>query len=79
LFSQEVQTAPEGEGEAKPDEVRQVQLGLVKLGYELGPIDGILGPRTRAAIRTYQQDHNLTVDGKISTGLMQSLASSSAR
>jgi hypothetical protein len=79
VVSQEIQAASEGEGEAKPDEVRQVQLGLVKLGYELRSIDGILGPRTRAAIRAYQQDHNLAVDGKVSTGLMQSLASSSAR
>jgi hypothetical protein len=79
VVSQEIPTASEGEGEAKPDEVRQVQLGLVKLGYKLRSIDGILGPRTRAAIRAYQQDHNLAVDGKVSTGLMQSLASFSDR
>jgi peptidoglycan hydrolase-like protein with peptidoglycan-binding domain len=28
-----------------------VQQALVIAGYDLGPIDGVMGPRTRAAIR----------------------------
>jgi peptidoglycan hydrolase-like protein with peptidoglycan-binding domain len=34
---------------------RQVQEALHRLGYYKGPVDGILGPRTRAAIRRFQQ------------------------
>jgi peptidoglycan hydrolase-like protein with peptidoglycan-binding domain len=28
-----------------------------------GPIDGIFGPKTDAAVRAYQADHSVTVDG----------------
>ncbi len=42
--------------------VAGTQSGLRDLGYDPGPVDGILGPRTRAAIRAYQKDHRLAVD-----------------
>ncbi len=42
--------------------VAGTQSGLKELGYDPGPVDGILGPRTRAAIRAYQKDHRLPVD-----------------
>jgi len=35
---------------------RQVQATLQRLGYDPGPVDAIFGPRTRAAIRRFQQD-----------------------
>ena len=35
---------------------RQVQETLHRLGYYQGPVDGIFGPLTRAAIRRFQQD-----------------------
>lgn len=34
---------------------RQVQEALRRLGYYQGPVDGIFGPQTRAAIRRFQQ------------------------
>ncbi len=42
--------------------VAGTQSGLKDLGYDPGPVDGILGPRTRAAIRAFQKDHRLPVD-----------------
>lgn len=33
-----------------------LQRGLAALGYDVGPIDGIIGPRTRAAIQKWQAD-----------------------
>ena len=42
--------------------VAGTQSGLRDMGYDPGPVDGILGPRTRAAIRAYQKDHRLPVD-----------------
>ncbi len=42
--------------------VAGTQSGLKRMGYDPGRIDGILGPRTRAAIRAYQKDHGLAVD-----------------
>ncbi|MES2571510.1 MAG: peptidoglycan-binding protein [Verrucomicrobiota bacterium] len=37
--------------------VTQIQRQLAAEGYYRGPIDGILGPMTRAALYAYQQDH----------------------
>src|SRR2546428_6181879 len=36
-----------------PSHVREVQQALVAAGYDPGPIDGIMGPRTKAALRKY--------------------------
>jgi hypothetical protein len=59
---------------AKPDrEVAGVQADLWDLGYDPGPVDGLLGARTRAAIRAYQRDAGLPVDGKVSVGLIDRL------
>jgi len=33
--------------------VREVQLVLLAAGYDPGPIDGIMGPRTKSALRQY--------------------------
>lgn len=45
-----------------PD-VREMQAKLVQLGYVLGPLDGKFGPKTESAVRKFQQDHGLKVDG----------------
>ena len=47
------------------DDVRETQQTLRDKGYYAGPIDGILGSRTRAAIRQYQKDENLPVTGRL--------------
>lgn len=44
------------------EDVRQVQEALVKLGYKVD-VDGIFGPATAKAVKQFQQDKNLTVDG----------------
>jgi len=49
--------------------VAQVQEGLAKLGYSPGPVDGIYGPKTRQAVRRYQQDNGLPVDGQVTQSL----------
>ena len=51
--------------------VRRVQSGLVRLGYDPGPVDGNIGPKTRTAIQDYQRDHDLLVDGRASEQLAQ--------
>ncbi len=43
--------------------VREVQDELARRGYDVGPVDGRLGPRTKAAIREYERDAGLPVDG----------------
>lgn len=53
--------------------VADVQQMLNALGYDAGPVDGIMGPRTAGAIREFQADANLPVDGRISRELSSSL------
>lgn len=53
-----------GEVKSRPN-VKQIQMALQNAGYSPGPIDGRMGKQTRAAIRQFQSDHNLTVDGKV--------------
>lgn len=43
--------------------VRNIQQGLTDLGYNTGPIDGISGPRTKAAIEAFQRDNGFIVGG----------------
>jgi hypothetical protein len=40
-----------------------VQKALQTLGYDPGKIDGVMGPKTQAAIKKFQQANNLAVDG----------------
>ena len=42
-----------------------IQEALVAAGYDPGPVDGIDGPLTRAAIAAFQADHGLEVDGMV--------------
>lgn len=50
--------------------VAEIQKGLRALDYDPGPVDGINGQRTQSAIRQYQQDHGLIVDGQATPALM---------
>src|SRR5882762_10341329 len=47
------------------DEVRQAQTALKEKGQDPGPIDGIHGPRTSAALRSYQKAENIKVTGRL--------------
>ncbi len=49
---------------------RAVQQGLIALGYDPGPIDGAVGPLTRAAVRAFQTDRRLAPTGEISKPLL---------
>ncbi|MBO5726393.1 MAG: spore cortex-lytic enzyme, partial [Clostridia bacterium] len=49
--------------ESRGEEVREIQTRLAALGYYGGTIDGIYGTQTKNAVKRFQQDRNLTVDG----------------
>lgn len=49
--------------------VISIQSHLNELGYDAGPVDGRMGPRTRDAVRAYQRDHGLLVDGRVTPEL----------
>lgn len=44
-------------------DMRQIQQWLHTLGYDVGPIDGVNGPKTRNAVIDFQIDHDLLADG----------------
>jgi DNA invertase Pin-like site-specific DNA recombinase len=46
--------------------VREVQRRLRQLGYRPGPVDGLFGPRTRAATRWFQFKHGFEPTGRVS-------------
>src|SRR5262249_7597031 len=58
-----------------PTTVREIQAELQRGGYDTGPVDGRLGPRTRAAIREYEQQNGLRVDGSPSRSLLDHMRS----
>ena len=45
--------------------VQQLQLALKKHGFDPGPADGDFGPRTEAAVRSFQLAHGLSTDGVV--------------
>jgi hypothetical protein len=51
--------------EAGSKAVRQLQLRLRRLGDRPGPIDGLFGPRTEAAVERFQRSHGLAIDGVV--------------
>lgn len=55
------------------DDAWYAQLLLQRVGYDLGIVDGVVGAKTRKAIRDYQQSRGLPVTGEITSELMDKL------
>ena len=58
-----------------PATVREVQAELQRRGYDVGPVDGRLGPRTKTAIREYEQRNGMPADGSPSPSLRDHMQS----
>jgi len=79
LYQQPTLTKAAEPSAADPQLVRKVQFYLAEWGYNPDPADGVLGERTRQAIRAFQRDQGLKVDGRISAELAARLTDSSRR
>ncbi len=53
--------------------IETVQRKLVENGYEPGPVDGVQGQMTMAAIMAYQHDHDLPITGVASSALLKNM------
>jgi hypothetical protein len=51
--------------------VEMVQRHLRDLGFDPGPVDGLIGPRTREAIRRFERDQGERATGTISFSLLE--------
>jgi Putative peptidoglycan binding domain len=56
-----------------PGTVQNIQAGLQRLGYDPGPADGRFGPQTEAAIRRFEQDNGLPIDGQPTEAVWQQI------
>jgi hypothetical protein len=66
--SRSVELLAPGHGYGSPQgsqPVRDVQRLLLRLGDRPGPVDGLYGPLTTAAVRRFQEAHGLMVDGVV--------------
>lgn len=72
-------TAPAYTPTNQPYSLRNVQAALYNLGYAVGTPDGVIGPKSRAAIRAYQVDSGLPASGEPSIALHEKLQASLAQ
>jgi peptidoglycan hydrolase-like protein with peptidoglycan-binding domain len=45
--------------------MKQIQIALKNAGFDPGTIDGRMGKQTKDAIKAFQKEHKLPVDGKV--------------
>ena len=50
---------------AGSEQVKSAQKALQDKGMDPGPIDGVMGPKTMAALKAFQKDQTLTESGKL--------------
>jgi lipid-binding SYLF domain-containing protein len=55
-------------------DIATIQRALLMRGYDAGPADGVIGPRTRRAIRQYQEAQGLAATGEPSAELQRMLS-----
>ncbi|HXV26032.1 MAG TPA: peptidoglycan-binding domain-containing protein [Alphaproteobacteria bacterium] len=73
-----VSVASQLETAAGSVDIRSVQLALFELGYYEAGVDGIAGPKTKAAIRAFQKDSDLQITGDLTHELVQTIVDSAA-
>jgi peptidoglycan hydrolase-like protein with peptidoglycan-binding domain len=56
--------------------VRTAQQALVDKGFNPGPVDGLMGPKTRAAVQEFQRKEGLEANGQLDMKTMSRLGAS---
>ena len=65
---------PRDEVPLSRDERLAMQSALAALGFDIGKVDGLLGSKSRAAIRSWQRAHALPADGFATEDLLTRIA-----
>lgn len=68
-----------GDGPMPANMIRAVQAKLTQRGFDAGPADGLMGPRTRTAIRNFQSSEAMQVTGAVDRSLLVALGLRRAR
>jgi len=64
----------EGTAQASDTEtIRAAQQALNDKGYKAGTVDGVMGPHTAAAIKSFQQAQGLQQSGKLDSSTLAAL------
>jgi membrane-bound lytic murein transglycosylase B len=64
---------PSGDYALSKDQRAQVQSLLTRAGYDVGSPDGVIGPKTRAAVMAFQNRAGVVADGHVSGRLLDML------
>lgn len=59
--------------------IRDAQQALKDKGFDPGPVDGLNGPATKAAVKKYQAQQNITADGQLGPKTLDALGVKEAK
>jgi carboxyl-terminal processing protease len=62
-----------GNGKASTEQVKSVQQALQGKGMDPGTIDGVMGPKTQAALRDFQKEQKLPQTGRLDAQTLEKL------
>jgi hypothetical protein len=67
-----------GQGRYGADTVRDAQRALQDKGYDVGGVDGMMGPKTQSAVRQFQQQQGISSSGRLDQQTLSALNVSDA-
>lgn len=67
------------QGPLRKTDIEIAQKTLNALGYDAGPVDGVLGSATRSALREFQLANNMVADGYPNPSTLEAIASHDSR
>jgi hypothetical protein len=68
-------SAPQLRGCSSDAGIRRAQEILTRKGYDIGVVDGVIGPRTEAALRNFQEKAGLAPSGRLDAETLRALDS----
>jgi peptidoglycan hydrolase-like protein with peptidoglycan-binding domain len=69
----EKKPAPMGKMSGGSEETKKIQEALKAKGNDPGPIDGVMGPKTRAAVKAFQESNGLKGTGRVDSQTAEKL------